>query len=295
MKRSAVASTSAVALVTGCSSGIGRATALALARARFTVWASARDVESLEELADAGCRTIRLDVADESSRALALDAITAESGHVGLLVNNAGYSQPGAVEELPLEAYRAQLETNVLGLIRLCQLVLPGMRDAGHGTIVNLGSGAGLVAPPLSSAYAISKYALEALSDSLRFETARFGIRTILIEASAIKTSFTGTLERALPPHADDSPYRLVTQNVLRFARDEGDNGIPPERVADTIVNAVLSPRPRARYKVGSQARIAPLARRALGDRLWDFVMARLVRAEDHEPRASTGCREGGG
>ena len=280
MKRSVVANSSAVALVTGCSSGIGRATALALARAGFTVWASARNVDSLTELADAGCRTIRLDVTDEGSRAQAVDAIKAESGHVGLLVNNAGYSQPGAVEELPLDSYRRQFETNVFGVIRLCQLVLPGMREAGGGAIVNLGSGAGLVTPPLSSAYAMSKYALEALSDSLRFEVARFGIRTILIEASAIRSSFTDTLERALPPQADDSPYRLVTQNVLRFARNEGDNGIPAERVADTIVNAVLSSRPRARYKVGSQARIAPLARRALGDQLWDSVMTRLVRAE---------------
>lgn len=280
MKRSIVADSSAAALVTGCSSGIGRATALALGRAGFTVWASARNIDSLRELADAGCRTIRLDVTDEGSRARAVDAITAENGHVGLLVNSAGYAQPGAVEELPLDAYRRQFETNVFGLIRLCQLVLPGMREAGGGVIVNLGSGAGLVTPPLSSAYAMSKYALEALSDSLRFETARFGIRTILIEASAIRSSFTDRLERALPPQTDDSPYRLLSQNVMRFARTEGDNGIPPERVADTIVNAVLSSRPRARYKVGSQPRVAPLARHALGDRLWDSVMARLVRAE---------------
>jgi NAD(P)-dependent dehydrogenase (short-subunit alcohol dehydrogenase family) len=219
-------------------------------------------------------------VTDDGSLVRAAATITATSGPIGVLVNNAGYSQPGAVEELPLEAYRAQFETNVFGLIRLCQLVLPGMREAGGGTIVNLGSGAGLVTPPLSSAYAMSKYALESFSDSLRFETARFGIRTILIEASAISTSFTDTLERALPPQPDDSPYRVVTQNVMRFARNEGDHGIPPERVADAIIKAVLSPRPHARYKVGSQAHIAPFARHALGDRLWDKVMARLVRAE---------------
>jgi NAD(P)-dependent dehydrogenase (short-subunit alcohol dehydrogenase family) len=268
------------ALVTGCSSGIGRATALGLARSGFTVWASARNVDSIKDLENAGCHTIGLDVTDESACARAVATITAAHGHVGLLVNNAGYSQPGAIEELPLDAYHAQFDTNVFGVIRLCQLVLPGMRKAGAGTIVNLGSGAGLVAPPLSSAYAMSKYALEALSDSLRFETARFGIRTILIEASAIKSSFTDTLERALPTQPDDSPYRVVTGNVMRFARNEGDNGVPPGRVSDTIVRAVLSRRPRARYKVGSQARIAPFARHVLTDRLWDQVMARLVRAE---------------
>ena len=268
------------ALITGCSSGIGRATALAMVRSGFTVWASARNIESIGDLEDAGCRTIGLDVTDEGSLALAVATITAANGRVGILVNNAGYSQPGAIEELPLQSYRAQFDTNVFGLIRLCQLVLPGMREAGGGIIVNLGSGAGLVAPPLSSAYAMSKYALEAFSDSLRFETARFGIRTILIEASAINTSFTDTLERVLPTQPDDSPYRVVMRNVMRFARNEGDNGIPPERVADTIVRAVTSSRPRARYKVGSQAHVAPLARRVLGDRLWDGVMARLVRAE---------------
>jgi NAD(P)-dependent dehydrogenase (short-subunit alcohol dehydrogenase family) len=271
---------STTALVTGCSSGIGRATALALAGSGFTVWASARRLESIRDLEDAGCRTVELDVTDEDSRNRAVSTIATESGHIGVLVNNAGYSQAGAVEELPLQAYRAQFETNVLGLIRLCQLVLPGMRATGGGTIVNLGSGAGLVTPPLSSAYAMSKYSLEALSDSLRFETARFGIRTILIQASAIQTSFTDVLEQALPTQAEDSPYRVVTQNVMRFARNEGDHGIPPEQVAATIVKAVRSRRPRARYKVGSQARISPLARRILGDRLWDVVMARLVQAQ---------------
>jgi NAD(P)-dependent dehydrogenase (short-subunit alcohol dehydrogenase family) len=269
-----------VALLTGCSSGIGRATAIALARSGFTVWASARKIDSIKDLEDSGCRTIGLDVTDDDSLTRAVATITAATGHVGLLVNNAGYSQPGAIEELPMKAYRDQFETNVFGLVRLCQLVLPGMREAGVGTIVNLGSGAGLVAPPLSSAYSMSKYALEAFSDSLRFETARFGIRSILIEASAIKSSFTDTLESALPAQSVDSPYRVVTKNVMRFARNEGDNGIPPDRVAETIVKAVLSSRPHARYKVGSQARIAPFARRALGDRLWDQVMARLVRAE---------------
>lgn len=267
------------ALVTGCSSGIGQATALALANAGFVTWATAREPETLTDLQTAGCRTLRLDVTDEDSRTQAVSTVEAEHGHVAVLVNNAGYSQPGAVEETLLDAYRAQFEVNVFGLVRMCQLVLPAMRTAGGGTIVNLGSGAGLVTPPLSSAYAMSKYSLEALSDSLRFETRRFGIRAVLIQASAIKTSFTDTLESLVPDHPSDSPYETVTANVLRFARREGDNGIPPERVAQTILRAVQARHPRARYKVGSQTRIAPLARRILSDRAWDAVMARLVRA----------------
>jgi NAD(P)-dependent dehydrogenase (short-subunit alcohol dehydrogenase family) len=266
-------------LVTGCSTGIGSATALALARAGFATWTTARRPATLADLEAAGCRTLRLDVTDEESRAHAVGTVEAEHGHVAVLVNNAGYCQPGAIEETPLAAYRAQFEVNIFGLIRMCQLVLPRMRAAGGGTIVNLGSGAGLVTPPLSSAYAMSKYALEALSDSLRFETRRFGIRTVLIEASAVNTSFTDTLESLMPAHAPDSPYETVTTNVLSFARREAGNGIPPERVAQVIVRAVQSQHPKARYKVGSQSRIAPLARRALGDRAWDKVMARLVRA----------------
>ncbi|WP_344996486.1 SDR family NAD(P)-dependent oxidoreductase [Tsukamurella soli] len=265
------------ALVTGCSSGIGKATALALVDAGFVTWATARRPETLADLQTAGCRTLRLDVTDEDSRNRAVAAVEAEHGHVAVLVNNAGYAQPGAVEETSLDSYRTQFEVNVFGLVRMCQLVLPAMRRAGGGTIVNLGSGAGLVAPPLSSAYAMSKYSLEALSDSLRFEVRRFGIRTVLIEASAVKTSFTDTLERLVPDHAPHSPYETVTTNVLGFARREADNGIPPEQVARTILRAVRSRNPRGRYKVGSQSRIAPLARRALGDRAWDALLARLV------------------
>jgi NAD(P)-dependent dehydrogenase (short-subunit alcohol dehydrogenase family) len=267
------------ALVTGCSGGIGGATALALVAAGIPTWATARDPATLGELEAAGCRVMALDVTDEDARRAAVAAVESAHGHVDVLVNNAGYAQTGAVEETPLAAYRAQFDVNVFGLVRMCQLVLPGMRAAGRGTIVNLGSGAGLVAPPLSSAYAMSKYSLEALSDALRFETRRFGVRTVLVQASAVRTSFTDTLERLVPEPVPDSPYTTVTATVLDFARREGDNGIAAARVARTIVRAVRSARPRARYKVGSQSRIGPLTRRVLGDRVWDAALARLVRA----------------
>jgi NAD(P)-dependent dehydrogenase (short-subunit alcohol dehydrogenase family) len=267
-----------VVLVTGCSSGIGRATALALVKAGCVTWASARHVDTLADLQRAGCRTVELDVTDEESRLFAVRTIEAEHGGIDVLVNNAGYSQPGAVEEVSLDAFQRQFDVNVFGLIRMCQLVIPEMRSKRSGTIVNLGSGAGLVTPPLSSAYAMSKYSLEALSDSLRFELRPFGIRTILIEPAAINTGFTDTLESVMPRLAG-GPYGAVTSNVLGFARREGESGIAAEAVARVIVNAVGSQSPRARYKVGSQARVAPLVRRLVGDRLWDLIMARLVPA----------------
>jgi NAD(P)-dependent dehydrogenase (short-subunit alcohol dehydrogenase family) len=268
------------AIVTGCSSGIGRATAAALVNAGFATWATARQPEQLEDLAKLGCRVVHLVVTDERSRTEAVAAVESECGYVSVLVNNAGFSQPGAIEETSLDLYRAQFEVNVFSLVRMCQLVLPGMRAAGEGTVINLGSGAGLVTPPLSSAYAMSKYSLEALSDALRFETRRFGVRTVLIQASAVKSSFTDTLVRRTPVPSPNSPYATATANVLGFARRESAKAAPPERVARVILRAAQSRNPRARYKIGSQTRITPAVRHLLGDRMWDAVMARLVRSE---------------
>ncbi|WP_042396848.1 SDR family NAD(P)-dependent oxidoreductase [Streptacidiphilus carbonis] len=265
-------------LVTGCSSGIGRATALALVRAGLPTWASARDPASLADLEDAGCRTLRLDVTDEESRLRAVEAVQAEHGAVAALVNNAGYAQVGAVEEVPLEALRRQFETNVFGLVRLCQLVLPGMREQHYGTIVNVGSAAGLVTPPASSAYAMTKYALESLSDALRLETRAFGVRVALLEPGAVRTRFTSTLAAGAPRRDLPGPYDTLIRNALALAQREGaeGRGLAPEHIAEAVVHAVTSRRPRTRYRIGAQARLGPPARRAMGDRLWDQVLGRV-------------------
>jgi NADP-dependent 3-hydroxy acid dehydrogenase YdfG len=148
---------STAVLITGCSSGIGHATALALARAGFPVWASARKAGSLGELEAADCRVLELDVTDEQSRAAAVQQVEAEHGAVGVLVNNAGHGDGGPVEKVPLEIVRETFETNVFAVVRLCQLVLPGMRAQRSGLIVNLGSAAGLVTPPTGCPYAMTK------------------------------------------------------------------------------------------------------------------------------------------
>jgi NADP-dependent 3-hydroxy acid dehydrogenase YdfG len=173
-RESAARSSNAV-LVTGCSSGIGRAAALALAGTGLPVWATARRADTLAGLEKAGCRVLELDVTDEQSRQRAVRAVAAEHGAVGTLVNNAGYAQAGPVEDVSLEMLRRQFETNVFGLIRMCQLALPGMRSQGSGTIVNIGSAAGLMGVPGTGAYAMTKWAVEALSDALRYETRPFG------------------------------------------------------------------------------------------------------------------------
>jgi NAD(P)-dependent dehydrogenase (short-subunit alcohol dehydrogenase family) len=268
-------------LVTGCSSGIGRATALALAGAGFPVWASARNTAHLCELKQAGCRVVELDVTDEQSRVAAVREVEAEHGSVGVLVNNAGHGGGGPVEEVAMDLVREIFDTNVFGLIRMCQLVLPGMRAQRSGMIVNLGSAAGLVTPPTGCPYAMTKYALESLSDALRLEVAPFGIRVALIEPGAVRTRFLANSERHMPEDDADGPYAVYQANVekmiVRAHRDGARGVLTADDVAKVILTAVTARRPKARYKVGPQARLAPVARHLLGDRGWDAFMRRMV------------------
>jgi NAD(P)-dependent dehydrogenase (short-subunit alcohol dehydrogenase family) len=265
-------------LVTGCSSGIGRATALALVRAGLPTWASARRKDALVELEAAGCRVIELDVTDEASRRRAVGTIEAEHGAVGALVNNAGYAQAGPVEEVSLELFRRQFDTNVFGPVRMCQLVLPGMRAQGFGTIVNLSSAAGLMGVPGTGAYAMSKWSVEALSDALRYETRGFGVRVVVLEPGGVRsTGFTATETATWPPAP--GPYDTFRDNhhrqMARWNRDGARGLSTPEDVARRIVRAVTARRPRARYKVGVAPRVMPLMYRALPAGLWDGFWAR--------------------
>lgn len=180
---------SRAALITGCSSGIGHAAALRLHAAGFEVYATARRPESLADLATAGIRTARLDVTDEASMTAMISRITAEHGTVDVLVNNAGFELAGPVEEIPPAEARRQFDTNFFGLARLTQLVIPGMRAHGGGTIINLSSVFGRLAVPGGAYYAASKHAVAALTDALRLELAAFGIRVVLIEPTATPTS----------------------------------------------------------------------------------------------------------
>ncbi|MFD6161992.1 SDR family NAD(P)-dependent oxidoreductase [Nocardia sp. NPDC060256] len=266
-------------LVTGCSSGIGRATALALVRAGLPTWASARRIETLGELEAAGCRTVQLDVTDEKSRIRAVRAVEAEHGAVGALVNNAGYAQMGPVEEVSLDSLRRQFETNVFGLVHLCQLVLPGMRVQQHGTIVNIGSSAGLIASPLSGAYCMTKYALEALSDSLRLEVARFGVRVVLVEPGPIRSEFAATGMRTMPE--TDGPYDTYKANLAAYmdrTTHTGTQGIPKARtVAAVVAQAITGRRPKSRYPIGYQTRLMPRLRHIVGDRVWDAATTRAI------------------
>jgi NAD(P)-dependent dehydrogenase (short-subunit alcohol dehydrogenase family) len=269
-----------VALVTGCSSGIGKATALRLLRDGHVVYATARHVESLEELAAAGCETLALDVTLEESRQAAVREVESRHGAVGVLVNNAGYSQSGALETLPLDAFRAQLETNVVGLLRMCQLVLPAMRARRRGVIVNISSMGGRLSFPGGGAYHASKYAVEALSDVLRFEVAGFGVDVVLVEPGLIRSGFADAVVERMPLPDDDDPYAAFNVRVAAATQSAYERGAlarlggSPEDVAAVISRAVAARHPRSRYPVTASARVMMGLRRALPDRVWDRVVA---------------------
>src|SRR5881394_1347504 len=185
-----MANVSRAVLITGCSTGIGRATAEYLAARGWTVYATARRPEAIRELGSRGCKVLALDVCDEASMRAAVETVERAEGAVGVLVNNAGYGQEGAFEETPMAEVRRQFETNVFGLVRLSQLVLPGMRRQGWGRIVNLSSMGGRLTFPGGGVYHGTKHAVEAISDALRFEVRGFGVDVIVIEPGLIRTQF---------------------------------------------------------------------------------------------------------
>jgi NADP-dependent 3-hydroxy acid dehydrogenase YdfG len=264
-------------LITGCSTGIGRATAEHLARAGHTVYATARRPAAIEDLKALGCRTLALDVTDEDSIRAAVSAVEEAEGAVGALVNNAGYSQSGAVETVPLDDVRRQFETNVFGLLRMCQLVLPGMRREGRGRIVNVSSMGGKLTFPGGGIYHATKHAVEAISDAMRFETAGFGVRVVLLEPGLIKTEFSNTSVGSIA-EADDGVYAHFNEAVGKATADAYDGpfgklGGGPDAVAKAVEKALTVKRPRARYTVTPSARIFLTQRALLPDALWDRVV----------------------
>jgi NAD(P)-dependent dehydrogenase (short-subunit alcohol dehydrogenase family) len=264
-------------LITGCSTGIGRATAVRLARKGHIVFATARRPESIADLAGANCRTLQLDVTDEGSMQRAVSAVEAEFGVVAALVNNAGYGQEGAFEDTPMDEVRRQFETNVFGLVRMCQLVLPAMRTKRFGRIVNISSVGGKVTLPGGAFYHATKHAVEALSDVLRFEVANFGVGVSIVEPGLIKTAFGDTAQASIDQDGD-SPYREFNAAVAKRVQGayEGVMGrlaAGPDAVAKAIEHAVTSARPRTRYRVTAGARVVLTTRKLLPDRAYDIVM----------------------
>ena len=274
-----MATTAKATLITGCSTGIGRATALRLVAAGWPVYATARKLEAIKDLEAKGCKTLALDVCDEASMQAAVDAVVREHGAVGVLVNNAGYGLEGCFEETSMDLVRRQFETNVFGLTRLCQLVLPGMRTQRWGKIVNVSSVGGKLTLPGGAFYHATKHAVEALSDALRFEVRDFGVDVVVIEPGSIKTEFGNTaIANVGRVTQEDSPYAAFNTAVAGKIHEAFEGWMAamagnPDDVAKAIERAVSAATPKTRYTVTAAARTLLFLRRWLPDRAFDAFL----------------------
>ena len=265
-------------LITGCSTGIGRATAERLAGAGHRVYASARNLDAIADLADCGCQLVQLDVCDDDSIRAAVAQVIDAEGAVGVLINNAGYGSEGPFEEIPMTEIRRQFETNVFGLIQLTQLVLPGMRAQRWGKIVNLSSMGGKLVLPGGAFYHATKFAVEAMSDALRFEVQGFGVDVAVIEPGAIMSKFGDTAAARVDDLAeiesDYADFRRTLASAIRktYAAKDAMGG-EPDDVARVIENAITAGRPKTRDPVTLGARVLMGLRRWLPDRAFDAVL----------------------
>jgi NAD(P)-dependent dehydrogenase (short-subunit alcohol dehydrogenase family) len=269
-----MAEPSKAVLITGCSSGIGRAIAERLVASRRRVYASARRPEAIADLAEQGCETLALDVTDDDSMRAAVARVEEAEGAVGVLVNNAGYGQSGAIEATPIDAVRRNFETNLFGYMRMAQLVLPGMRREGHGRIVNMSSVAGRVTMPGSGPYSATKFAIEAMSDALRFEVRGFGVRVVVVEPGPIRSGFTATANSGMPDA--DGAYADYHAAVAKADAEADQSRLlagDPEDVARVVERAIDARRARTRYRVTVPARLLPAMRRVLSDRAFDAFL----------------------
>ncbi|MFI6465324.1 oxidoreductase [Streptomyces sp. NPDC050528] len=271
--------TKKVALVTGASSGIGEATARQLQQAGFIVYGAARRTDRMSDLAASGVRTLPLDVTSETSAGRAVAEIIAAEGRIDVLVNNAGYGSYGALEDVPLEEARAQIEVNVFGLARLTQLVLPHMRAQRGGTIVNISSMGGRFATPMGAWYHASKYAVEGLSDALRLEVKRFGIDVVLIEPGSVRTDWGAIAAGKLRATSSDGPYAeqadAMAESLERSSRPGTRMASPATVIGKAVTEAATARRPRTRYRVGFGARPLIFLNRLLPDRTFDALVKR--------------------
>lgn len=269
---------SKVVLVTGASAGIGKAIARRLLREGWTVYGGARRVAQMADLASEGASLLPLDVTDDGSMRAAVDAILGAEGRIDALVNNAGYGSYGAVEDVPLDEARRQFEVNVFGAARLAQLVLPRMRSAGHGTIVNVTSMGGRIWMPIGGWYHATKHALEALSDAMRMEARPFGVDVVVIQPGAIASEWAGISADHLEETSRGSAYASQAApfaSVLRDYRGAASPGV----IAEVTLKALTARTPRRRYAAPMDAKALIFLKWLLPDALWERLLALMMRS----------------
>ncbi len=266
-----------VVLVTGASSGIGRETALFLTKYNYKVYGVARRTDKLQELSELGITTLPMDVTDDLSVKNAIGEIIKREGTIDVLVNNAGYGEYGAIEDVPIEDARYQMEVNVFGLARITQLVLPYMRKQKSGSIVNISSVGGKLANPMGGWYHASKFAVEALSDSLRLEVKQFGINVIVIEPGGIKSEWGGIAFGKMLEASKNSVYAAYAHKMYNFIQSMEQKGGAPEPIviAELVKKAIESKKPKARYVGGAMAKPMLFLKRYLSDALFDRIILR--------------------
>ena len=248
-----------VALVTGSSSGIGFETSLALARNGFHTFATMRDlgkdekIKQIIEKEDLSIEILELDVDNEESVNRVIKTVSEKKGRIDVLVNNAGYGMWGTVEDVSIDEFKEQFETNFFSIIRLIQKVAPIMRKQNSGNIVNISSVAGRIGFPVSPAYISSKFALEGLSESLRFELMPFGINVIIIEPGVIKTNFFDSMKMS-EKSQQDSTYKEITDKVISGVKMMAEMGTHPKEVADVVIKTLGEEKPLPRYVIGNDA-----------------------------------------
>ena len=269
---------SKIALLTGASAGMGKATVRQLLVDGYTVYGAARRIENMNDIKEEGAIPLRMDLTVDEEIVSAVEHIRAKHGGVDVLVNNAGYNCAGPVEHVSIDEARRQFEVNLFGLGRLTQLLIPEMRERGGGKIVNVTSVGGKAHTPLGAWYHASKFALEGWSDCLRIELKPFGIDVIIIEPGGVKSEFASILDERTRATTNGTVYEEVALAFLAVNTKSANKQSPPEVVAKTIGKAVRAKRPQTRYATGYMARPLLLTRSILSDRMYDRVIMGMVR-----------------
>ncbi|WP_114937610.1 oxidoreductase [Mucilaginibacter endophyticus] len=265
-----------VALVTGASSGIGEATVILLANNGYKVYGAARRVEKMRHLKLAGIEILAMDISDDETMVQGVNEIIKREENIDILVNNAGFGSFGAVEDVAMKDARYQMEVNLIGLARLCQLILPHMRRQHSGKIINITSIGGKMATPMGGWYHASKFAVEGLSDSLRMEVKQFGIDVIVIEPGGVKTEWAGIAANHAGSVSGDTVYKAMADKAKEIDAAQ-DKFSEPVEIARTIQKAIEAKKPKARYSAGSMAGVILFLKKWLSDAAFDkFMMQRF-------------------
>ncbi|WP_462252343.1 oxidoreductase [Ekhidna sp.] len=265
-----------VILITGASSGIGKSTALKLINEGHTVYGAARRIEQMQDIVDSGGYSIKMDILNEDQVNSAVNFILDKEGRIDVLVNNAGYAVYGSVEDITVDEARRQFEVNLFGLASITKQVIPHMRSAKSGRIINISSVGGKIFTPLGSWYHATKHALEGWSDCLRMEVEQFGINVVIVEPGAIKTEFMDVMNQPMLDRSADGPYESMAKALDKAGKEaytKKGRHSGPEVIATTIAQAIAAKKPKTRYVSGAMASTLIFMRKWLSDRGFQKIL----------------------